>query len=471
MTRILSVCLFALVLPCVAAQADVVELQDGRTIRGKVVDNAASLDVTVETPGGPLTFQRSMVKSIKKDAATPPVNAVNPTSPTTTPNPTTTNPPAAAKGDDRARKEYIAVADKVKTITEPKFVADVWQAYIKEFGNDPMCDLARKELVIWQERAAKDLVLFGPKWLPRADVGGRITKAKELLAKADGEADTKAALILYRQAAEQNPYLIDIPAHKAKRFQDDSDRRNYGLALGDVLTLDPNNVMALNNLGVSAGLDKNWGPAFLNLSKAALASGNDLILANMLQVAYLREYGEEATCTIIREGWHDQWDFEHYTAAQWKEIVRTGMATLTAQEDATLRQMVDKLHAQKKHADEEYWGGKWIPAKDYKDLQNNNGPELKAIRNSVYRIKAIDARGNVYDATVAERKQTYDRILQLRVPDRPGQLVMISESGAEAKALSSDSGVKHSEFPHIWAAEPGPNKSAKRPARFSRPLD
>ena len=240
----------------------------------------------------------------------------------------------------------------------------------------------------------KDLVKFGPNWTVRSQVDDRVAKAKDLLDKAEAEQDVVKALALYKQAAEQNPYGVDIPTRKAKRFQDREDRKYYGQALGEILAIEPNNLSALNNAGVVAALDRNFGSAVLNLSKAAALGDNATTLNNLAQAIYMKVYGEEIVHNYVREEWVDDYCVPacRYNRDQWKEILHTGVATLKTMEHPNLRQATDRLHQLKVHVTDEYWGDGWAPVKDFAAFTGRNKLPFKDLQNQFYIVKAIDAR-------------------------------------------------------------------------------
>ena len=52
--------------------------------------------------------------------------------------------------------------------------------------------------------------------------------------------------------------------YKAKQMRD------FGIALGDVVKVEPNHVAARNNIGVLAAQQQHWDAAVANLAKAAV---------------------------------------------------------------------------------------------------------------------------------------------------------------------------------------------------------
>jgi hypothetical protein len=272
-----------------------------------------------------------------------------------------------------------------------------------------------------------------------------------LLNRADGEQNIAKAWTLYQQAREQNPKTLDVLKAMARRFQDCPDHKLYGQSLGYILALDVNNVMALNNAGVVAALDKNWAQAIRNLGKAAIGDLGDLPSKNLSQAVYMTHYAEETDQNMVRKG--DS--YGGMSEAQLMVFMRSRLATLAAQDQIVVRQVVDNIHKNKRHLNEDLWCGSWIPKKDADDIRGNNETPMKKIRNEIYLIRGIIAGNDRLDTTLNRRMAVYKLIADLQVvPDspavlppagarrlgsgranNPGELVLIDETGSAVKSV------------------------------------
>ncbi|MDD4891489.1 MAG: hypothetical protein PHU85_16340 [Phycisphaerae bacterium] len=266
------------------------------------------------------------------------------------------------------------------------------------------------------------MVRFGARLLAKAEVEKRMATAADLLRKADAEPSTKDALVLYKQAADQHPYWIDIPLHKSRRLADDSDGRAYGLALGEVLQIEPTNVMALNNSGVLALRKKNYAQGIKNLARAAILSEDEAILDNLILAVYLNRYASENGHTIVFEG------YAAMSEAAWKERVHRTLAAMETEGDVVLGQAFDLMHKTGRRVDQRRWGAQWTSIANYKATASRNSIPLRQARALAYRVRAIEAR-NDKTGTMAVRMEYYERIVGLSVPTYPGVLTMIDEAG------------------------------------------
>lgn len=341
--------LAGLLLTASITTADVVTLHDGRVVKGKITSDAGAPVVKIETTMGPLQFPMTMVKSIATGDEPAPSPSPSP-SPADAPSvdaPPADTPPPASQPDPLVSGPIDpAVLAKLnetrqataKAATGAEGLA-AWDAFLAICKTGSLADRARQEQVIWKDRADKNLVRFGPnQWLAKDQVDARVAKANELVTQAEAAADDNEAGRLFDQAIASNPYLIDIPLKKAAHFHKAHNLPKYSVALADVLKVDPNNVMARNNLGVNYAVQRQWAMAIGQLARAAANSLDDeTSLNNLDQVAALIADDDDAP------------------------------DSLEAEADRAIRSVVEKLHAAKQHVGETRWGTKWISDKEYKD--------------------------------------------------------------------------------------------------------
>lgn len=165
----------------------------------------------------------------------------------------------------------------------------IWKQFLEIQAEGPVADAARRELAVWQERADKNLVRFGPYWIPADKAAEHSARADELLAEARRTDPPDEAIRLLNEAAKAHPYRMDIPAIKAERAFAAKRLRDFGLALGEILAIDPEQAAARCDLGVLAVNTRDWDGALRNLIKAAEPADRDEILDDLDEVIRMAE--------------------------------------------------------------------------------------------------------------------------------------------------------------------------------------
>ena len=188
----------------------------------------------------------------------------------------------------------------------------------------------------------------------------RQAKADELIGKADSASSPDEASKLLDQAAQQNPYRVDIPQKKAAIWYKATPKNmgKYGQALGEVVKIEPDNVAARNNLGVLQAQHEQWGSAMANISKAAMNSDSDTIMDNLDQVLAMAEA-------------------DGVTGPALTEL------------DRLIRQTVAQMHNAKKHVGDNRWGNKWVKEEDYQKYLRENVEISKKVIAEEARFEAL----------------------------------------------------------------------------------
>ena len=324
--------------------ADTVYLQDGGKVDGKVTSVDGAPVVVVETPLGVREFRMSMVDKIVKGAAAAGSTTPAATSPTSQPTGTETASPTLPTNIDPAtRAKYVEAMKNADKAASGADGLAIWTQFLADVPTGPLADQAKTQQSLWKGRADKNQVRFGPGWLEKDKVDAKSAKADEFVGKADSAKDANEAADLLTKAAAENPYRVDIPFKKAMLFHKAGNLPKFGKALGEVVAkdLDPNNVVARNDLGVISALNKDWGGAVANLLKASVYADTDIPLDNLDQAIALAEADGLSADKI-------------------------------AAFDQQVRAAVEKLHRAKKHEGEQRWGNTWIKQDQYDKYTKEN---------------------------------------------------------------------------------------------------
>ncbi|MDD4889931.1 MAG: hypothetical protein PHU85_08355 [Phycisphaerae bacterium] len=312
-----------------AAIADTVTMHDGRKFTGTIVVQGDPKVVMIDTQFGRLQFRAGDVLKVDYEAAAKDPPTGSPLSTSTPQRPATQPEPEVgtlAAGD---RELFIrAVAESEKALTASEGLA-VWTRFAADHRTGSLAGPAKTRLAQWQERVDKNLVRFGPTWIPRADADRRAAKADELFAQAAKADNADEAARLLDAAAASNPYRADIPFAKAKRIIKAGRTPQAVAAFDAVLTLTPDQPAAMNNLGVLMARDKNFARAFLHLARAASLLDSDVVLDNI-----------DAALVLAREA----------------DAPKADIAAAERQ----VRQIVDAWHKAGKHVGQTRWGNSWV---------------------------------------------------------------------------------------------------------------
>lgn len=266
-----------LLLVCIVARADVVHLNDGRSIEGDVKRTAEGWNVVVD--GETTQFATEEVKSIEVG--------------------TSAAGPAKDGGLASLRRSLANVSDASQAVERYKrFIAN------NEKSAPAAVEMGKADLLVWQDRADRKLVKVGEKWLSRDDADAARAKAVAELSVARDlmlEGRTKDAKVMVDAALAadaQNATALYLRGVQAYAEGDvPVARRSFDATV---------NAMAeahgptLNNLAVVM-MRQNQSPAALvtyakalqappadarvldNVAEALNASGNDAKLANAVK--------------------------------------------------------------------------------------------------------------------------------------------------------------------------------------------
>ncbi len=408
--------------------ADIVYLHDGRAIRGKVTSADGAAMVQVETPFGPMQFRSTLVKKIEKGEPQPAASTTQPDAPAGAAAPAAGDP---GRLDPAHRQKFALTRAEADKLDDGPAGLAVWDAYLAENPPGVLGELARKEQAVWKERADKDLVRFGPQWLPRNQVAERLAKADELVGKAEGASDVDEAAKLFDEAAKAHPYRIDIPMKKAMTFYRAKKMVEYGVALGQVVKLDGNHPAARNNLGVLAAQQKQWATAIVHLSKAGAVCDNDTVLDNLDQAIAM--------------------------------AADSGAASAATSDDRSLRQVVDVWHAAGRRVGEARWGNTWVSEDQYKTYVKENAEidrkiavnntqigRLRHRYNNAMKVKQLakEARDNAAAGRYGNRGSDYYERLAEEDKKADAELKEITDEVTARRADSDALAAKRNIPPH-----------------------
>jgi len=263
-----------------------------------------------------------------------------------------------------AAEEYKQLLDQLAGITSPADGLPLLEAFISSHQGVPQAEMAQKELAMWKDRADKNLVRFGQTWRPKDEVDKLNAKVEEMLTAAASEEKTDKAIKLLTDAAKINPYRTDIPFKKFQAFLKDKREKEAAGALAGVLKIDPNNVAAMNNIGVLDARQKQWQQAFDMLLRAAGKSPDTNAIWDNFDAA-----------TVMAE--------------------ENGGASLVQAADSAMRGLVAKIHKAGKHPNETRWGNSWISEEDYAKYAKENrqsGSKLVGIKSRIRSLKASKSK-------------------------------------------------------------------------------
>lgn len=208
-----------------------------------------------------------------------------------------TDATADAKQRAREREMFAQANELAGKVESGRYGLAIWEGFLEEFPDGALADAAKAQRDIWKPRADGNLVRFGKAWLPVGEVAERNAKVDRLLEQAAALDDPDRAMALCDEAARVHPHRVDVPFAKAEAAYRGKREREFGLALGEVLKIDPGHVAARNNLGVLMAVQKDWAASLANLSKVAEGGENDTALDNLDQVIAL--CGDEAALATM----------------------------------------------------------------------------------------------------------------------------------------------------------------------------
>jgi tetratricopeptide (TPR) repeat protein len=408
-TALLS--LLVLIAPATAL-ADVVHLKDGSRLDGDVKKGTAGYVVTL--PGGKVELvPLDKVKSIELGAA-----------------------PGSA---DAAKEKLASLRRSVEYLDDPKKITERYQRFIEQNANTPVEVEARKDLAMWQERQARELVKFAGKWVTveeraalqekafrQADAARKLLRAGKL-AEADSTItqalaeDPQNAAAMYLRGLLQFRQELVVQARKS--FE-------------TVNTIFPNHAPTLNNLGVVAVRQNQFVTAVNYYDQAMQASPKTReVLNNVAELLYnmpdeqrdtpvaqkvLRRFNEQDAALageLEKQGLH-RWGSTWVTTEQ-----------LDSLKDAE-RQAKDKLDA----LSAEFDAVKVRISNIDRDIAENDR-SMRRMQNTSY---VRDINGTIYQAPLPGtyyRMQDDNRKLSR---ERDEQFARLNKLREDAKAVNRD---------------------------------
>jgi len=347
---------FALTAVC---RADIVTLNDGSTVEGKLQKYGDNWIVT-KADGSRVTVKSEDVRGIEVSRGT------------------------AANVADNAKADLYSLRGVVENLGDLKLIIQRYQKFLDNPANATVRDDAAKDMAAWQDRLDRGLVKFGGQWITpqeRADIR----------AQADQKALTARALLTTGQVHAAEPLLAQAlqadPTNVSALYLDGlrlaqqdhiSQARNRFEA---ILTLLPDNAPALNNLAVLAWRQKLYAPTanFYNKAMVAAPQAKD-ILNNVAELLVALPENEKNNPAAKRT------------------------AELFATQDALLQQLMAQAGWYR-------WGATWVTGKQLDDLkaaQEKIQGKLDALKADFDQTRATIATN---EAEIQANQITMDRLL------------------------------------------------------------
>lgn len=325
------------------ASADTVTLHDGKKYEGKITSADDATVVVIDTKFGPMQFAKALVATVTKgDVPAAPAPTAAPTPVADAPAPAETPAPVVPAGvDPKQREKFAEMRKGMETVATGAEGAALLDAFIKAFPTGSLSDLARKDLVLWKDRADKNLVRWGSGWSPKDQVDAHVAKADELVGKADAAGAPEEAAKLLLEAGREHPFRADIPFKRALSWHKANKPREATQAFADTVKADANHVAGRNNLGVMMAQQAMWDLAIANLVRAAGQTESDVVLDNLDQVIAMADAAGAADATV-------------------------------ASYQSQVQQVVRRLQAAGKRSGENRWGASWISQADYDKYMKEN---------------------------------------------------------------------------------------------------
>ena len=341
--------------------AEKVMLHDHRVVEGQIVSQPGDAMVVIRTPAGDLRYPAQLVKEIQLDADAP---VSKPAAPLDA---------ASLKPSERAGFEMAM--GKCKALKDPAEGVAVWDGFLTQHPTGHFADRAHLERITWRQRADAGLVRFGPDWISREAEAQKNQAADDLIRRAEAASQPEVTLDLLNQAGEVHPWRVDIPFRKARIYYRQRQLTGYQGALGAVVRIKPDNLIARNNLGVMAAQKAHWTTALAHLAVAIAAGDDDRVFDNFDQVDAM---AEAAGCPPDK--------LQRY--------------------DVELRRVILHLHRQGKHTNQTRWGNAWISQEQYEAYLKQNQDLARQVRLDCEKLTPLEKSWRAQKRL----KDDYDRI-------------------------------------------------------------
>jgi tetratricopeptide (TPR) repeat protein len=257
--RLVPGSLVLLLIACAAVRADVLELRDGTKVTGKFAWRGDIAEMTADN-GATWEVPKAEVARVTITGTASPADA--------------------------AKAEWDFENARIATLDDLNAILMLHEKFLSKFGNEPIADTAKSSLAKYQALQGKDAVKFRGRWMPAADVAAlkqtwddQALPALRHYSAGDFKnaiTDANAAL----KADATNPVALTILGLAQFRVKNVT---GAAAAFKTILETDPADVVALNNLAVTAW-PQNFRQAFVYYAKAITAApGNRLLMDNIAE--------------------------------------------------------------------------------------------------------------------------------------------------------------------------------------------
>lgn len=213
-------------------RGDKIQLNDGTTIEGTVVKLGDGY--WVKTPDGQTrTIPADQVKSVTKAAGT--------------------TEPAKTPGTAGGSADYAATRRKADAVTDPLAAVALWQKYLDSKPPEKDATLAKAELAKWQKMADEGAEKILGKWVSGDARKEIVARSMKLLDEAHEAMRTRQTILAIKKLEDSNKIYPNFETtfmlgwiHLKSLKAPDAIR-----CFEQALRLEPENVGAMNNLGVA----------------------------------------------------------------------------------------------------------------------------------------------------------------------------------------------------------------------------
>lgn len=274
-------------------------------------------------------------------------------------------PPASQPASTNAEtaKAYAELNEQLRQAKAASDGLPLFEKFLSTYPHGPLADTARREQGLWKERSDKNQVRWGAGWLGKDEADKKSAEADKLIGEADSADKPEIAIRLLTKAAAVHPYRSDIPFKKFQLLLKTNEKDAMS-ALMPVSKLDPNNASVMNNLGVLAARQRQWGEATRYLLVALNKSlDTDVLWDNLDQIcAMASEYGGSAG------------------------------AAVAASADSQMRLLIAKVRKGGQHAGETRWGNSWITEADYATKKKDATAAASAAGKAAREVRELKGR-------------------------------------------------------------------------------
>ena len=344
-------------------RADVVVLNDGTRLEGSIQRTADGYDVTA--PGGKVT----RVKSTQ-------IRAVE-VKPQITP--------------DDARRRLDALRRSAENMTEIRMVLSRYNDFLRQYGNTPSGDAARKDVAEWQDRLDRHMTRAGGKWVSPEELGSLREESQESAVKASdlvAQGRLREAGPLLQQALEVDPKNASALYLRGVVFFRQDQLGPARKAFEQASQLVPGHAPTLNNLAVILWKQKNEAAALKSYDAALQATGPAAGVSGPVAEAVLNNVAEAL----------------HSLPKELRETTATKKVVQHFQEREEA--MAKTMKARRLYR----WGANWVEGDQIDKLQAKEKGINDKIKELETEFDAVQRRMDAIDRDIADTERTMKRM-------------------------------------------------------------